>query len=395
MEDIFNPYSFDVGTKIKYGVGAHKQVGVVAKDLNVKKAMLITDPALVKNQLAEKISDELKAQGITTEIFAEIGSEPTDKQVHSGVAFLKKIKPELVIALGGGSVMDCAKCINVLSFNDGTINEYEGASSNFPNDSPIPLVAMPTTSGTGAELAAWAVITDTSRSYKMSLGSPYLLPDYAMVDPILTLDLPPKPTAYSGFDALSQVIEGLLSRRRSPLSHQLGLLAIRLITENIGIATRRGWDLEARTNMAMGSMIGGMNMILGGCIIVHSIAETLGGMYHLPHGLTVGLTLPHMLQFNLAGDVPVYAEIAKAMGVNTDGMSTREAAGTVVPRINQLLNDLDFPTFKEAGLKKEDIPQIASLAMDNPSTPDNPRSMTIEDFEAILYGCLADSRGKV
>ena len=129
-------------------------------------------------------------------------------------------------------------------------------------------------------------------------------------------------------------------------------------------------------------------MNLGGCIIVHSIAETIGGLYHLPHGLTVGLTLPHMLKFNLAGDIPLYAEIAQAMGVNTSGMSTREAADKLIPRVCQMLRDLDFPTLAEAGLRQEDIPLIARLAMENPSTADNPKPMKTEDFEAILKGCL-------
>lgn len=394
MNQTFSQYSLYIGTDVKYGPGVHEQIGPIAKDLGAKKAMLITDLTLVKINLSEKVVLKLKEQGIEADIFDEIETEPTDKHVHSGVSFLKKSTPDLLVALGGGSVMDCAKCINMMAYNPGHITDYEGESSNFPNDSPLPLIALPTTSGTGAELAAWSVITDTSRSYKMSFGSPFLLPDYALVDPVLTLDLPPKPTAYSGFDALSQVIEGMLSRRRSPISHQLGLYAIKLISENIGTATQRGWDLQARSNMALSSLLGGINMILGGCIIVHSIAETIGGLYHLPHGLTVGLVLPHMLTFNLAGDVQLYAEIAGALGANISDMSIREAADQVVPLINKMLNDLEFPTFSDVGLKEEDIPKIARLSFTNPNTADNPRTLTIEDFEAILRGCLADERGK-
>lgn len=388
MEEALGEYSFELGTKITFGPGTHQRLGSIARELNARKVLFITDPALVRTGLAQKVMDPLKGEGIEVELFDEVSTEPTDEQVHSGAARLKAVKPDLLVALGGGSVMDCAKCIGVIAHNPGRITDYEGASSNFPNDSPLPLVALPTTSGTGAEVAAWAVITDTARNLKMSLGSPFLLPDHALVDPVLTLDLPPKATAYSGFDALSQSIEGMLSRRRSPLTHMIGLRAVKLISENIGAATHRGWDVLARSNMSLGSLLGGINMNLGGCIIVHSIAETLGGTYHLPHGLTVGLILPHMLRFNLIGDIPLYAEIAQAIGEDTTVMTEREAADRLILRIEEMHQELQFPSLAEAGVKRQDFPSIARIAMENPSTADNPRPMTVDDFLFILDMCV-------
>lgn len=388
MEEALGEYSFELGTKVTFGPGTHQRLGSIAKELQAKRVLFVTDPALVRIGLAKKVIATLEREGIPVDTFDEVDTEPTDGHVGAGATRLKAAKADLIVALGGGSVMDCAKCIGVMAHNPGRITDYEGASSNFPNDSPLPLITLPTTSGTGAEIAAWAVITDTAKQHKMSLGSPYLMPDYALVDPVLTLELPPKPTAYSGFDALSQAIEGMLSRRRSPLTRVIGLHAVRLISENIGAATQRGWDLLPRANMALGSLLGGINMNLGGCIIVHSIAETLGGPYHLPHGLTVGLVLPHMLRFNLAGNIPLYAEIAQAMGVNTSALSAREAAGALIKRVNQMLRDLQFPTLVKCGLKREDIPTIARGAMENPSTADNPHPMAFEDFVGILEGCL-------
>ncbi len=392
MDLALNQFTFDVKTKIVYGAGVHQQAGSICRDLGLGRALLITDPVLVKNGLVDKVTGCLEDHGITVIVYDGVDHEPTEKNVQSGVDIVSESQPDIMMALGGGSVMDCAKCINIMAHNPGSIVDYEGVNSNFTKDSPVPLIALPTTSGTGAEIAAWAVITDTSRNYKMSLGSSFLGPEYALVDPLLTIDLPPRATAYSGMDALSQAMEGMLSIRRSPITHQLGLFAIKLIAENIGVATRRGWDLQARANMSLGSLLGGINMVLGGCIIVHSIAETLGGLYHLPHGLTVGLVLPHMLKFNAVGDYSLYADIAGALGVNISGTPTRDAAAQVILRVNQMLNDLEFPTFKDVGLKEADIPEIARLSFNNPSTADNPYALTIGDFEKILLGCLHDER---
>lgn len=382
-------HSFYIGTRVDYGVGVHEKVGDVVRGLGGRRVLLVTDANLTKIGLASKVARVLEGQDIGVEVFDGITSEPTDVNVKDGAALLTKTAADAIVAVGGGSVMDCAKCIGVMGSNSGTINDYEGASSRFKQDSTRPLVTLPTTSGTGAEVAAWAVITDTSRSYKMSVGSRYLQPDHALVDPVLTLDLPPRPTAESGFDALSQSIEALMSLRRSPIAEELGLMAVRLISENLPTAVVRGWDLEARANMALGSLLGGVVMTLAGCVAVHSLAETLGGKYHVPHGLTVALSLPLVLEHNFAGDIPLFARVAKALGVETSGLSTREAAGTVVPRIRQMLNDLEFPTLAELGLRSEDIPELACLAQVNPSTPDNPRPLKVQDFETMLRRGLA------
>ena len=347
---------------------------------------------LVKVGLAEKVASPIREEGFSVEIFDKVISEPTDEMVSAGVDSFKDTKCDIIIGLGGGSAMDCAKCIGVMAENPGSLRDYEGAESDFPHDSTHPLITMPTTSGSGAEIAGWAVISDTSRNYKMSFGSPFLLPDYALVDPQLTIDLPPKQTAYSGLDALSQAIEGMLSKRRTPITLALGMHAIRLISENLPRAVARGWDLEARSNMSTGSLLAGLVIDISGCIAVHSLAETIGGMYHLPHGLCVALCLPHVLKFNLPGDYELLAQIAQALGVNTTGYSTRDAAELSIVRIDQMLNDLKFPTLKEVSLKEGDIPQIARLAMGNVCTEDNPRQPSVEDYESILREGLADTR---
>ena len=385
-------HAFSMKTQVEYGPEVFKKAGDIVKQSGGKKVLLVTDGNLAKTGLIEKVSQPIKEMQIAVEVFDHVTSEPTDAIVQEGVTGLKEFKCDFIVALGGGSAMDAAKCIGVMAENPGHIREYEGAESNFPNDGKCPLITLPTTSGSGAEIAGWAVITDTSRNYKMSFGSPFLTPDHALVDPVLALDLPPAQTAYSGFDALSQAIEGMLSKRRTPISVALGMHAVKLISENLPVAMARGWDLEARSNMSTGSLLSGIVIDISGCIAVHSLAETIGGMYHQPHGLCVALFLPHVMKFNFPGDYSLLAQIAQALGVNTEGYSTRDAAELSIFRVNQLLDDLKFPGLREIGLKEEDIPQISELANQNVCTADNPRPMRVEDYESILKDALQDHR---
>lgn len=385
-------HAFSMKTQVEYGPEVFRKTGDIVKQSDGKKVLLVTDGNLDKTGLIEKVSQPIKEMQIEVEIFDHVTSEPTDVIVQEGVTRLKETKCDFIVALGGGSAMDAAKCIGVMAENPGRIMDYEGVDSNFPKDSKCPLITLPTTSGSGAEIAGWAVITDTSRNYKMSLGSPYLTPDYALVDPVLTLDLPPTQTAYSGFDALSQAIEGMMSKRRTPISLALGMHAVKLISENLPRAMARGWDLEARSCMSTGSLLAGIVIDISGCIAVHSLAETIGGMYHQPHGLCVALFLPHVMNFNFPGDHLLLAQIAQALGTNTEGYSTRDAAELSIHSIYQLLNDLKFPGLREIGLKEEDIPGVAELAVRNVCTADNPRPMRVEDFESILKDALQDQR---
>ncbi|OGO39276.1 MAG: hypothetical protein A2W35_08820 [Chloroflexi bacterium RBG_16_57_11] len=392
MNLAYAKHMFVLGPTVEYGPGVHKNIGAVAKGLGSTKALIVTDPNLVKSGVVEKVAAPLRAEGLQVEVFEKVVSEPTDLFVHEGAEFLKKTGADLVIGLGGGSAMDCAKCIAVMAENEGHLTQYEGAAAEFPNDKKAALITLPTTSGSGAEIAGWSVITDSARSYKMSFGSPYLEPGYVFVDPELTLELPRKPTVYSGMDALSQAIEGMLSVRRTPISVALGLYAVKLLSENLPKVYSHGWDLEARSNMSIGSFLAGIVINTSGCISVHALAETMGGLYHQPHGLLVGLCLPHVLEFLLPGDHELLAQVATALGANTAGLSTFEAAKLAIVRVNQILDECDFPFLTQVGLKADDIPQIAQLAMGNVCTSDNPCTMTEADYVAILNSALADNR---
>jgi alcohol dehydrogenase class IV len=392
MNLAFEKHLFALGPTVEYGPGVHENIGQVAQGLGSTKALIVTDPNLVKDGIVEKVASSLKAKNISVTVFDQVVSEPTDKFVHTGVEYLKESGSDLLVGLGGGSAMDCAKCIGVMAENPGHLTEYEGAAATFINDKKVPLITLPTTSGSGAEIAGWAVITDTSRSYKMSFGSQFLEPEYVLVDPLLTLNLPKRPTAYSGMDALSQAIEGMLSRRRSPISIALGLYAIKLITENLPKAVAHGWDVEARSNMSIGSLLAGIVINTSGCINVHALAEPMGGLYHKPHGLLVGATLPYVLEFLMPGDHELLAKIAESLGANTTGSSQIEAAKMAVVRVKEMLKELDFPLLSEVGLNENDVSKVAQLALGNACNFDSPCTMTEEDYSTILKNSLKATR---
>ncbi len=382
---------FATRTRVDYGSGVHKEVGNLAKKLGCTKALLVTDANLSKIGMADQIASLLREQGVATEIFDRVDAEPTVEHVEAGVAFLKAAGSDIVVALGGGSAMDCAKIVNVMAENPGHLVDYEGLPTRFLHDSPRPLIALPTTSGTGAETAGWVSIADPARNYKMGMASEYNEPEFALVDPVLTLDLPPRATAYSGVDALSQAIESMLHRRRSPMSIALGLHAVRLASENLATAVTHGWDLEARANMSYASLLAGYAKRLGGCIVGHNIANTVGGLYHVAHGLIVGVVLPHILQFCLPGDVEMLADIARAMGVESAGYSDRETAELGIAAINQLLEDIEIPTLSELGIQEKDLPEIAKQTLSDSGVAGNPRPLTVQGVEGILRAALADT----
>ena len=392
MNLAFGKHFFTLGPSVEYGPGVHERIGEIAAEWGSTKAMIVTDPNMVKAGIVKMVADPLEKQGIQVIVFDKVVSEPTDTQVYEGVALLKEAGADLLVGLGGGSAMDAAKAIGVMAENPGKLTDYDQAVSNFPNDKKVPLITLPTTSGSGAEIAGWSVVTDSARSAKMSFGSAYLEPEMALVDPLLTMSLPRDQTAYSGFDALSQAIEGMLSRRRTPISIALGLYAVQLIAENLPRAVAHGWDEEARANMSIGSLLAGIVINTSGCIGVHSLAETMGGLYHKPHGLLVGLCLPHILKFHLPGDHSLLAKVAEALGVDIYGFSEYEAAKMAIGRINQLLDELNFPLLSEVGLKAGDISKVAQLAMGNACTPDDPCINKESDFVRILEEALSDER---
>jgi len=344
---------------VEFGQGKSEKVGEIAKLKNWKKAVIITDIGVVRAGLLEGIKGSLELNGIEHIIFDKVVPNPTDVSVEEASNLVKEVEADFIVGVGGGSSMDTAKGAALLATNAGSIRDYETK----PIENPLlPLITIPTTAGTGSEVDFWAVITDTDRKFKMALGQapqhpgePYLGATIALVDPSLTITLPPKLTASTGIDALSHVIETFTASDSTPIVESLALHSIELIAKWLPVAYADGENVEAREKMMFASMIAGICENYANCGAVHSLAEALGGVYGgVPHGLAIGVFLPKVMEFNRLVVSEKYAKIAEAMGEDTSGLSAYAAGRRAIFAIEELLEMLDMPaTLKELGIKRE------------------------------------------
>lgn len=374
-------FDFILPTSIYFGNGRSKEAGKVALALKGTKAMIVTDKGIVSAGLIKGIRQSLIEEKIEVTIFDEVEPNPRDTTVQKGSEIAKSAEIDILIAVGGGSSIDVAKAIGVILTHGGIINDYEGLENV---TKPItPLIAVPTTVGTGSEVTFWAVITDTKRRFKMSVGSPFIAPRIALVDPDLVESLPPAITASTGMDALTHAIEGYTGKLSEPITDACGIYSIRMIAENIKAAVYDN-SKDARANMLLGSLIAGIcfgNSDVGG---VHCMAEALGGQYDTPHGTANAVLLPHVMEYNYPSNIKKFAEIAKAMGESTDGKTLEEAAYMSVAAVRKLNKDLHIPTLAEVGVKEKDLKELARRSSVNVSVESNPREITEEDFLEIF-----------
>ncbi len=328
-----------------------------------------------------------KEAGIKTAVFDQVEPNPTDKTALAGAAEAKASGAQALIGLGGGSPIDAAKAIAVMTTNDGPFEDYCGAGADPWPNTPLPIIALPTTAGTGAEVSAAAMINLPSRGRKVDIFGTSILPKVAIADAKLTLSLPPRLTAWTGIDALSHAVEAYVAVGASPVSDAITEGAIKLVAENIRRAYQDGSDVEARHNMLVASAMAVMAASgAAGLGVIHSLAQTLGGFYDLPHGLTIAVCFADGLAYNLSVVPEKCATVSRLLGTDTNGMTPEEAAQSVVPAIQRLNADLNvIDTLESLGVRREDIPQLAEYAMLDGSTPTNPRPLTVEDF-VDLFG---------
>jgi len=370
-------FEFLLPTRVVFGNGVIEQIGTEAEHLG-KRALIVTDKGLLATGYVEKIQDLLKNAGIASEIFADIDPNPRDTSVDSGAAAARKAKADMLVGIGGGSAVDTAKAIGILLQTGGKIQDYEGLDKV---KKPItPLIAVPTTAGTGTEVTFWSVITDTQRHYKMSVGSPLIAATVALVDPMLTMSLPKAITAYTGIDALVHAIEGYTATLSQPVSDSLALSAIAYISGHIRKAYANGRDAAARYHMMLGSMLAGMAFGNSDVASVHCMGEAMGGLYDTPHGLSMAVCLPYCMEHNLMAEPERFARIAAAMGENIQELPPLEAAEKGTLAVRKLLKDLDIPDARTVGLKKQDLKKLANAAAANVSVESNPRTLEKADF---------------
>jgi len=377
------PFEFQISTRIIYRRGSAAQIGQLAKSLGMTKVQIVTDPGVANSGVMEAILSPLEQENIRTIVFDGIEPNPTIKSVDQAVKENSEASCDGVIAIGGGSPIDAAKCVASLVNNPGSASKYLGV--NTIKKDGIPCICVPTTAGTAAEITDVAVLSDPDKKLKMGIRSPQIAPTIALLDPVLTLTLPPDPTRDSGLDALTHAIESYISVNAWRATDALTLNAIELIGRHLRTAVHNGRDLDARDAMLSASLMAGMGFHNTKLCLVHAITGPLGGMYNVLHGASNAIVLPHAMKFLLPGAIDKYAAIAQALGEDVRKISARSAAEKAICAVEQLAADVDLPSgLSVYGVKEEDFTQLAETIAGNFMIPLSPRIARQDDILAIL-----------
>lgn len=376
-------YQFNLKTKILFQAGLSKDFGNEISQLQIKKLFLICDPFFVESGVARAVERGIEAAGVrVVGRFDRIPANSELKVVQHCAQLASRSGAEGMVVLGGGSSMDTAKTANILfSLGGDLVADYSGSQTI---DRPLkPLIAIPTTAGTGSEVSSAAVILDTEHHAKLSFTDDHLRPDLAILDPELTLSLPPKVTAMTGMDALTHAIESYTSRQANPMSDAMAMKALKLIKNNLLQAVEQGDDLEARSQMLIAANMAGIAFDHAMVGIVHAMSHAAGGVAGVPHGLANHIFLPFGMEYNKKVSARRYAGIARRFGIETAGMDPEEAAQAAIDYVRQIRRDLKkscgLPDrLREAGIRGDQLEAIAELAMEDGTTYFNPREVTLE-----------------
>jgi len=364
------------------GSGASGRVGEEAKQLQVTKCLIVTDEVLVKLGMLGDIERALSQAKVQFAIYSGVFTEPTVEFVQEGLKAYKENGCDFLLAVGGGSAIDTAKAVAVMVSNAGSIENYEGLNK-IPKGG-VPLIAIPTTAGTGSEVTRYIVITDTKRDVKMLITSPFLIPQKAIVDPLLTLSMPQSLTAATGIDALTHAIEAYVSVKAQPMSDIFCLSAIELIAGNLRQAWSNGKNIEAREKTMLGANQAGIAFSNSSVALVHGMSRPIGAYFHVPHGVSNAALLGVVTEFSLIGNPARYARIAEAMGENVEHLSILDAAELAAESVNRLVEDIRIPSLEELGISKEELdrlaPKMAEDAIASGSPANNPRQATEEEI---------------
>lgn len=370
-----------------HGSGAIKEIVTEVKTRGFKKAFVCSDPDLVKFNVTSKVTDLLKAVGLDFELYSNIKPNPTIENVQTGVAAFKKSGADYLIAIGGGSSMDTAKAIGIIIANPEheDVRSLEGAV--ITKNKCVPIIAVPTTAGTAAEVTINYVITDVEKKRKFVCVDPHDIPVVAVIDPDMMSSMPKGLTAATGMDALTHAIEGYITKGAWELSDMFHLKAIEIIARSLRDAVAN--TPKGREDMALGQYVAGMGFSNVGLGIVHSMAHSLGAFYDTPHGVANAILLPTIMEYNAAATGSKYRDIAKAMGVTgTESMSEAEYRKAAIDAVKQLSADVGIPADLKEIVKPEDVPALAASALADACTPGNPKDPTVEDIEALYRSLL-------
>lgn len=370
-----------------HGAGAVAEIATEVRQRGYKKAFVCSDPDLVKFGVTKKVLDVLEKDSLDYELYSNIKPNPTIENVQTGVETFKKSGADYLIAIGGGSSMDTAKAIGIIINNPdfADVVSLEGVAET--KNKSVPILAVPTTAGTAAEVTINYVITDAQKNRKMVCVDPKDIPVVAFVDPDMMSSMPKGLTAATGMDALTHAIEGYITAGAWELSDMFHLKAIEIISRSLRGAVDN--TPEGREGMALGQYVAGMGFSNVGLGIVHSMAHPLGALYDTPHGIANAIILPTVMEYNAEATGEKYRDIAKAMGVEgTENMSQEEYRKAAVDAVKQLSKDVGIPDDLKEIVKREDIPFLAQSAYDDACRPGNPKETSVEDITKLYESLI-------
>ena len=375
--------AYQTPTRMVHAIGALSALGDEAKALGLRRPLIVTDQGLVKAGLLDEAKKPLQAKGLDVVVYAEVRANPGIALVDAGARYYKSEKCDGLVAIGGGSSIDTAKGIGVVAVHGGSIVQYEWGKDPIHSRIP-PLIAVPTTAGTGSEVTLWAVITDPDRKIKFNVGgTPNIAAWVALVDPNLTLNLPAGVTAGTGMDALTHAIECYTMAYHQPFTDAVALLAMEYCGRYLRVAFAQSHNLEARYHMSLAAMLAGLAYGTDSAGAAHAMSQTAGGVHDAPHGALTARLLAPVMEYNVPGEPERFARIAQALGLEVHGKSVWKSAEASVEYVYQLTEDLEIPSLNELGFSEDEIPLLSEKAAADSQSIGNPRDVDAMNYERI------------
>lgn len=377
-----------VAPEFVYGIGALNLIGRYAKNFGAKKTLVVTDPGVIEAGWTEKALDSLDAAHIPWALFQDLTPNPKDYEVARGVESYRDNECDVIVAVGGGSPMDCAKAIGIASANGKDVLTFEGVDE-VPMPGP-PLICVPTTAGSSADVSQFAIIVDSLRKLKIAIISKTVVADVSLIDPETSTTMPAELTVATGVDALVHAMEAFVSNASSPVTDINALAAISLLTQNLIPAMECPKNMEYRNNMMLGSLLAGMAFSNASLGLVHSMAHSLGGLLDVPHGICNAVLLDHVVDFNYQTEPERYDQIGRAMGLQLGGLNMDGRKMALLNRIDEFRKSAGIETTIGAlGVTKHDLRQLSINAYNDPCSATNPRHVSIEEVEELYEKALS------
>ncbi|MCV2488190.1 iron-containing alcohol dehydrogenase [Geodermatophilus sp. YIM 151500] len=382
-------FVFELPTRIEFGSGSLAHLGQRVTDLGGTRVLVVTDEVLAAIGMADRVTSVLDDAKIEHVLFTAVEPEPDAAGVQAGAELLAGEGCDLVVAIGGGSVLDTGKAISLMSRNPGHIRDYAGLGVD--SREGVPIIAVPTTAGTGSEATIWAVISEKASRTKYGVGGPHMTADLALLDPDLSVTLPPRLTAVTGLDALAHALESYVNKATQPFSEAMSEKSMELVAQSLRDAVWKGDDPAARADMLMASTLAAAAFNSTRLGLAHALAMPLGARAKIPHGDVVSILLPEVMRFNVVGNLAKFARIARIFGEPVDGLSLRAAADAGVAAVERLVTDVAAPRqLGDYGVTEADLPELAEAAMKSGAgnIVVNPRATTSADLVGIMRRSL-------